>query len=182
MDYLEGPPLVFFTINVANGLYIHQVATDKAQESYDRMTGILLTPPDRAPPAHAMDSHTLPMRSTANPRSHQNVRSHLNQQPSPHSNRVSHDSVLDAQNVAFPTLVSRPPLDLSNHSGLGFKQAFVDVVLHGLGWFSITGKDTVKVRYIAENWNPIRLVFSHILTPRFKFGIRTTVRSHCAIR
>jgi hypothetical protein len=149
VDYISGPPLVFFTINVANGLYIHQVVTEKAQESYDRITGILLTPPDRAPPTHANVSNA----STTSPSSSASSKS-----PSPNSNRVSTSSVLDAENVAFPTLVPRPVTELSNSSGLGFKQAFVDVVLHGLGWFSITGKDTIKVC----RWNSFAYFFSSV--------------------
>jgi ribosome biogenesis GTPase YqeH len=102
IDYISGPPLIYFTINVANNLHIHRVQTEHANESYANMIGILLTPPNRTPE--------------------------------------------NTNNTPFPTLVARPVDTLVNDSELGFKQAFVDIVLHGLGWVSVTGKETIKIQ------------------------------------
>jgi len=102
IDYISGPPLIYFTINVANNLHIHRVITEHADESYKNMIGILLTPPVRTP-----------------------------------------ENTCDRP---FPKLVARPIDTVVNNSNLGFKQAFVDIVLHGLGWISITGKEIVKVQ------------------------------------
>ena len=46
-DYLEGPPLVYFTLFASNEIYIHKTATDKADELYRTKVGTMLTPPSQ---------------------------------------------------------------------------------------------------------------------------------------
>lgn len=44
-DYLEGPPLVYFTLFASPEIYIHKTSTEKADELYRHSVGTLLTPP-----------------------------------------------------------------------------------------------------------------------------------------
>jgi hypothetical protein len=56
----------------------------------------------------------------------------------------------DSKNPKYPLLVPKSIEILENDTGLGFKQAFVDIVFNGLGWVSITGKDKIQVRKIIR--------------------------------
>jgi ribosome biogenesis GTPase A len=44
-DYVEGPPLVYFTFFTSNELYLHKTNTEKADELYKAKRGSMLTPP-----------------------------------------------------------------------------------------------------------------------------------------
>jgi hypothetical protein len=44
-DYLEGPPLVYFTLFASNEIYVHKTTIEKADELYENQVGALLTPP-----------------------------------------------------------------------------------------------------------------------------------------
>lgn len=63
-DYLEGPPLAYFTLFASPEIYIHKTSTEKADELYRNQVGTLLTPPFSAetianwPGLHVADSIT----------------------------------------------------------------------------------------------------------------------------
>ena len=44
-DYLEGPPLVYFTLFASNEIYIHKTSIERADELYRTQLGAILTPP-----------------------------------------------------------------------------------------------------------------------------------------
>lgn len=44
-DYVEGPPLVYFTLFASNELYIHKTSIAKAPQLYETQLGATLTPP-----------------------------------------------------------------------------------------------------------------------------------------
>lgn len=44
-DYLEGPPLVYFTLFASHEIYIHKTSVERADEIYASKVGTLLTPP-----------------------------------------------------------------------------------------------------------------------------------------
>eukprot|EP01126_Amoeba_proteus_P050106 TRINITY_DN5890_c0_g2_i5.p1 TRINITY_DN5890_c0_g2~~TRINITY_DN5890_c0_g2_i5.p1 ORF type:complete len:491 (-),score=82.70 TRINITY_DN5890_c0_g2_i5:999-2471(-) len=49
IDYISGPPLLYFTINTASNLYIHKCNLSTALSTYTTHVGTLLTPPNRQP-------------------------------------------------------------------------------------------------------------------------------------
>jgi ribosome biogenesis GTPase YqeH len=48
LDYLEGPPLAYFTLFASNEIYIHKTSIERADEVYQDHLGTILTPPFNA--------------------------------------------------------------------------------------------------------------------------------------
>lgn len=44
-DYIDGPPLAYFTLFASPEIYVHKTSTEKANELYKSKLGTLLTPP-----------------------------------------------------------------------------------------------------------------------------------------
>eukprot|EP01124_Arcella_intermedia_P028244 TRINITY_DN5696_c0_g1_i1.p1 TRINITY_DN5696_c0_g1~~TRINITY_DN5696_c0_g1_i1.p1 ORF type:complete len:498 (-),score=136.94 TRINITY_DN5696_c0_g1_i1:95-1588(-) len=131
LDYIEGPPLVYFTIFTANEIYLHKSFTEKADELYKNQVGSLLTPPL----SKTLQEHQI--------------------------------------------LTPRPAVSYT--SELGWREAFVDIVYHGIGWISVTGKGNIKVRA----WAPPKVMVSDrqpLMPFESQLGKKPNPRKHMKVK